>query len=122
MFRDAHHSLFNRQEWSMRPEAKKLRETPTLITKMERSDHDLIHRHCPPVPLLGYYALVRTLHTFQEGDNSLESIENLMRAIEKSSTHPKTHEIERRLSDLAVWSLDLQRPFIADVLRRNSWD
>lgn len=114
MFQDRHHLLSPRQEWRLRPEAKALREDRSLIVRLDRSEHNEIHRHCPPVPLLGFYALQRVNKLYEPGDTPLESIENLMQSIEASAKHPRVHEIEKQLAGLAVWSLDLQRPFIAD--------
>ena len=115
MFRDDHHILHNRQEWELRPNAKRLRQTPSLIARLERPLHDEIHRECPPVPLLGHYALERTVRLFEAGSTTLESMDNLMLAIEQSSQHPKAHDIEKHLAELAVWAIDLQRPFIGRI-------
>lgn len=118
MFQDAHHIIHERKEWSLRPEAKSIRETPSLIVRMDRSEHNEIHRNCPAIPLLGYHALVRTRQAFEEGDSPLESMENLMTAIEAASKHPKANTIEKHLAELAVWAIDLQRPYIGGVLGR----
>jgi len=117
MYKDGHHIIHNRMEWSLRPEAKLIRDTPSLIVRMDRSDHDEIHRYCPPVPLLGYHALIRTLQTFEQGETPLKTMDNLMYSIEIASKHPKAHEIEKQLANLAIWAIDLQRPFIAGVLQ-----
>lgn len=115
MYRDGHHILHNKQEWLLRPDARSLRETPTLIPRIERDAHVEIHQNCPPVPLLGYYALQRTLSMFEEGDTTIQSMDNLMKAIEHAANHPKAHIIEKHLAELAIWSIDLQRPFIAEA-------
>lgn len=117
MYRDNHHLLFSRQEWSLRPEAKALRENKSLIVNATRAEHEELHRNCPAVPLLGYSALVRVLCDYEPGNNQLESIENLMRSIDKAGSHPKAHPVEKKLSELTVWALDLQRPFIAGIVR-----
>lgn len=116
MFRDAHHIIHENKEWSLRPEAKSIRETPSLIVKMERGDHNELHRNCPAIPLLGYHALIRTRKTFEVGDNPIQSMENLMRSIEEASNHPKAHGVEKSLAELAIMAIDLQRPFISAAL------
>lgn len=114
MFRDNHHILHDRVSWTSRPEAKALREDRSLIVKLDRSEHNEIHRHTVAVPLLGYRALVRTRREYEAGNTPLESIENLMAAIEVAQKHPRAHPIERELAGLAIWSLDLVRPFVAE--------
>lgn len=116
MFKDRHHIIHGRREWEARPEAKSIRETPSLIVRMDREDHTELHRNCPAIPLLGYHALMRTRQLYEENENPLKSMENLMTAIEKASTHPKTHPVEKGLAELAVWAIDLQRPYIKGAL------
>lgn len=105
--------MHERQEWSLRPQARALREAPSLIVHMDRGLHNEIHANCPAVPLLGCNTLFRVAKYFREGDTPIESLENLMRAMERSCKHPKAHQIERELSELAVHALDLQRPYIS---------
>ena len=112
MYRDSHHILNNRVEWTARPEAKKLRESQGLVPKIDRELHDEIHRNCPPVPLLGFYALKRTLREFQPHPDTLISMDNLMFAIEIAGGNPKAHNIEKELASLAVQAIDLQRAFL----------
>jgi hypothetical protein len=42
-------------------------------------------------------------------------MDNLMLAIEKAGNHPRAHIVEKKLAELAVWAIDLQRPFIAEM-------
>lgn len=114
MFRDGHHILHSKQEWRLRPEAKALREDPSLIIRLDREEHNEIHKNCPPVPLLGYYALVRTLRDYEPASTVLGSVENLIMAIEKSNHHPKSHAIERELGELTIWAIQLQTPWLGE--------
>jgi len=116
---DRHHLLFSRQEWTLRPDAERLRETRTLVPVLDRSLHNEIHATCPPVPLLGYYALRLVATRFEEGNNTLQSMDNLMSAIDVSSRHPRAHQIERDLAQLAIQAIDLQRDYVADAMPRN---
>lgn len=117
MWKDSHHVLHNKQEWSLRPDAKALREHPSLLVRLDRSEHNEIHRECPAVPLLGYHALQRTLSFYEPGHNTIQSVDNLMKAMEHAANHPKAHIIEKHLAELAIWSIDLQKPFIAEATR-----
>jgi len=120
MQRDGHHILHNKQEWSLRPEAKALRETPSLIPRIDRDVHNEIHRVCPPVPILGFHALRRTIREFQPTPELFSSMDNLMFAMEAAARDPRSHKIESDLAMLAVQAIDLQRP----ILKGNNprWD
>lgn len=111
--RDRHHILHNRQEWELRPEARRLRETRTLVPELDRRVHNEIHAVCPPVPMLGYYALRMIESRFEEGNNTLQSMDNLCRAIDLGADHPRAHRIERGMADLAIQAIELQRPWIS---------
>lgn len=117
MWKDSHHLLHNKQEWSLRPDAKTLREHPSLIFPITRAEHNEIHKHYPAVPLLGYYALQRTLAMYEPGDTPVESIDNLMKSMEHAANHPKAHIIEKHLAELAIWAIDLQKPLIAEATK-----
>lgn len=109
---DKHHVLHFEREWSLRPDAKSLRGTHNLIVGMDRGLHEEIHANCPPVPLLGHYALERTVRLFIPTSTVLGTIDNLMLAIEGSSRHPKAHRIERSLAELTVEAISLQREYL----------
>lgn len=117
---DSHHILFPRQEWELRPDAKNIRRSPLLIPRMNREVHNELHQNCPPVPLLGYYALQRILRDFHPQVTTLTTMDNLMEMIE-TSNGPRTHAIERHMAELAVWAIDLQRPFIAEGMTRSTY-
>lgn len=115
--RDKHHILYERRPWTHRREAEQLREMPSLIPSIDREAHNELHRHCPPVPLLGYHALLRTLSTYEPSDDPLGSIGRLQLAMESAAEHPKAHPIERQLAYLAIHAVDLQVPYIKEGLR-----
>lgn len=110
--RDKHHLLNPAKEWTLRPDAKRLRESQGLVPLIDRDVHEEIHRNCPPVPLLGFYALQRTLREFQPHPDTLISIDNLMFAMEAAARHPKAHPVERDLAMLATQAVDLQRAYL----------
>lgn len=113
----AHHILHNRKEWTLRPEARKLRETPSLIPVLGTwAIHKELHDNCPPVPCLGYNGLLQAYKNFEPTDDTFTSVDNLLFAIEKASHHPKAHPVERELAQLAVEAIDLQRPYIKEGL------
>lgn len=116
--RDNHHMLFSRSDWNSRPEATRLRTFHSLIANIPRGLHEEIHAECPPVPLLGYYALMNTYRAFEPEDTPLAALDSLIFAIDHSSDHPRAHELERQLAHVAAQTLALQRPFIKQTTRR----
>lgn len=111
---DRHHVLFNKREWESRPQYKSLRENPGLIIPMDREVHNELHRADSLVPLLGYYGIMAVQREFYRGRTHLETVDNLMFAIEKSKDNPRKSNIEKGLAELALQSLDIQRPFIIE--------
>lgn len=109
---DRHHLLFPRAEWSLRPNALKLRGSSSLIMPIEKTSHMELHRVCPPVPALGHYALERTVRLYEPQNDYIDSLENLMSSIEASADAPKAHDNEKELALLTVDALDYQRRFI----------
>ena len=112
MYKDGHHILHHKQVWSLRPQARQLRETPSLIPRIDRDTHEAIHASCPPIPLLGYQALSRTLSRFDPTQDTLQTMGRLQSAIEYSVRHPKAHPIEKELAQLAIMAIDLQKPYL----------
>lgn len=110
---DKHHIIHTRKHWSTSAEARSLRNEPMLIATLDRDIHEAIHRYCPPVPLLGDYALRQTVQLFEPNSNSVVgTVDNLLFAIEESSRHPRAHQVERELCKLAIYALETQKGFI----------
>ena len=85
---------------------------------MEREVHEELHKNTPGVPLLGYRALQLVNREFIPSDTVLRSIDNLMKAFEIASRHPRAHPIDRDLAMLAVEAVELQRSYV----RRGLWN
>lgn len=115
---DRHHILFPNREWSLRREGLYLREQETLKPVIDRDVHNELHRNCPPVPLLGYHALRRTMKLWEPGETPLRSLANLTEAIDASTRTPRAHRLERELAYLTIQALDLQAPYISEGLLR----
>lgn len=105
-----HHILFNRQEWTLRPQAERLRETSELVPSIDVDLHNYIHRNSTAIPLLGHHALDYVSNSFKPVDgDTLASLDSLMETIESSGTHWRAHPIEQELGELAVRALEIQR-------------
>lgn len=117
---DRHHLLFTRTSWSVTPPGRQLRETPSLLVPMQRSQHNEIHAYCPAVPVPSYQVLARVASRMVVTHNTLEQIDNFMFATQEALRHPKAHEVERALGTLTIQALEEQRPFIRAVLGKNA--
>lgn len=109
---DRHHVLFNKREWESRPQYKQLRENPGLIIPIDRDVHNELHRNVPQVPVLGYYAIMAVQREFFRGRTHLDTVDNLLFALEKAKEHERLHDLDKSLADLALQAIDLQRPYI----------
>lgn len=121
-YEDEHHILHSRQEWELRPEACRLRRNHTLIARMEVDAHKELHANCPAVPPLGFFVLMKTVRLFEPVRNTITSVENLQSAIEQAARMPRTHPIERDMSELTVEALELQKPYLGDIKAKSYFD
>lgn len=113
--RDKHHILHSRRNWSVSKESRALRAS--YLYELDRETHEELHRVCPEVPLLGYYALSNVLNDVHPINEPSHDLDELTRAIERSTTHYRVHPIERELGYLAVEAIQLQKNFIVDDLQ-----
>ena len=111
---EKHHVLFNKREWEARPQYKDLRNNGGLIVPMEREVHNELHRNVQLVPTLGYHGIMAVHREFYRGRGYIESLDNLMFAVESAKNNERLSGIERGLAGLALEALDLQRPFIIE--------
>ncbi len=111
---DRHHVLFNKREWESRPQYKQLRENPGLIVPIDRDVHNELHRTVTQVPILGYYAVMAVQKEFYRGRTHLETIDNLLFALESVEDHPRLSDLDKSLANIALQAVDLQKPFIVE--------
>lgn len=112
-----HHILNPRQEWSLRPEGRRLRNNHLLIPELDVDVHKELHENCPTVPLLGLYALRAINCEPWEGKDTLTSVDNLLVVIHEMLKRPRFHPVDRELGELAIHAIDLQKPYIKEGLR-----
>ena len=109
---DKHHILHNRVEWTARPQAASLRESPPLVPLIDRDVHNELHRIAPAVPLLGYYALNRINLLYEPQTSTMASIDSLLSAIDQAGNHRKAHRVERIMADCAIQAIEIQRAIL----------
>lgn len=111
---DKHHVLFNKREWESRPQYKELRENDGLIIPMDREIHNELHRSITQVPVIGYYGIMAVQKEFYRGRTHLDTVDNLLFALESTESHPRLSDIDKSMANIALRSIYLQRPFIVD--------
>lgn len=111
---DRDHIFWTESHWTSTKEANTLRTMGSLIIRLDRTTHEAKHRDTPPIPLLGYHTLKRVLATYEPGGSPLKSVDNVMSAIERAASVPQAHDIERAQASLAVWALELGKPYWAE--------
>ncbi len=114
---NVHRTAFNRQEWTLRPQAEAIRESPGLKVRLARSDHDYLHTKVEPIPLLGYHALLAVNRYYEDAPgDTLQSMDNLLFAIDKANHEPKAKPIERSLDELAMEAFEHERDILREIL------
>ena len=111
---DRHHVLFNKREWESRPQYKQLRNDSGLIVPMDRDVHNELHRASPFVPTLGYYGVMAVQREFYRGRTHIDTVDNLLFAIEDSVKNEKLSDMERSLATLALQAVETQKPYIIE--------
>lgn len=104
---DRHHILFERSTWISNPQAKNLRNTQSLVPRIDRGVHEEIHHNVPMVPLLGRQAMFKVVNLFEPSGHTLEDIDLLARSIERATRQGPP--IERELGGLAIETLMQQK-------------
>lgn len=113
--RERHHILFNRRVWSSTDDLAELRGDPRLIVPLDHDTHQELHEnvsHVPPLSLHVARASLRLFEDFESNGDYMKSVEHLQTSIEQAIRHPKSDRIEREVGSLAVYALDLQKPYI----------
>lgn len=112
-----HHILFPRKLHDAHPDTKELRRHQLLIPNIAILGHTALHSEVALVPPLDRFTAGRVLRDFYPvRDNHIQSMEELMRAIEGAMKHPKAQEIERMNAAVAVHAIEAQIPFIKEYL------
>lgn len=110
-----HHFVFPEAEQSLRPEGQFIRTHPSLIRKLTRPDHDIVHQRVSIIPALGHNTLRAVSRLWVPDNNSYRSLDNLMLAIDEASKHPKSSRIETALAQLTIEALELEKSALKDI-------
>lgn len=110
-----HHFLFPERQWESQPAQREMRQMRQSTAYMDKHAHVELHRDISCVPLLSHHVAMCALGRLRDNEptsNPIERIEHLQRAIEQSANVPRADRIERELAELAVYSLELQKPYL----------
>jgi hypothetical protein len=107
-----HHLLFERTAHSANVYNKTLRNSMGLVALIDVEAHKELHRSCPPVPPLSPYVAQRARNLYIPSPHPLRGIDGYLTAVQEAVQHPSTHEIERRMAELTMQAVEIQKPFV----------
>lgn len=109
-----HHTQFPRAFHRASYALAELRGDARLIVPMDCSIHEELHQAIELVPAMDTYLAQRALVLYREyGDRGfLRNLDNYQRCIEEAILHPKVSPLQRGVGELAVYAMELQRPYI----------
>ena len=108
--RNKHHVLFPKVLHEATKVGKDTRETRLLIPTMDADIHTELHKEIQIVPVLNHYMASHVLYLMQgsEANTSLQAMDDYMRAVEESMEHPKVNDLDRKLGEIVLESIDRQ--------------
>lgn len=115
-FFDHHHLLYLDKQWSAMTETRELRSHPKHKVLLHRMGHIALHREVGFVPVLPPQITKNTLQelTLYDISSPLKNIDNLQQSIADARMYPRSSELDKRIAELAIYALDLQKPFIKE--------
>lgn len=119
---EKHHILHHRALHEANKDSKILRNSLGMIALIDPDIHDELHRVCPGVPPLDIWTAQRTRAFMVPHPNPLQAIDNYLQAVERATQSPKSHPIERDLAALTMMAVELQKPYIKEVLINERMD
>ena len=116
---ERHHFMFPASLHEAQSASRELRQMSRSTGYLDHDSHVELHQSISGVPVLSHYVALGALKHVRDSfipDNPVERIEDLQRAIEVSMRQPRADRIEREIAELAVYALDIQKPFFDDAL------
>lgn len=107
-----HHLNYSRTDWESSPNARLIRCNPLLIVRMDEEVHHAMHDECPPVPLLDIYTLRYVANNLRPSKDVLSTLDKECLLIEQAGKNKRSHEIQRKLGELTIAALQIQKPWV----------
>lgn len=111
---DNHHLLFERAAYQGNSLLVNLRENSGLIAFMDRTTHNALHDRVACIPPPSCNMAQVALHHLRTHGNALEQADKYMQGIDEAMRHPKASDIEKKLGELILYSVEAERPFVRD--------
>ena len=113
-FLDDHHLVFPGRVHNVYEPSKAIRAS-LLARDMPRDMHEELHKHTAPVPLMGYYALMRVASNMDgEYNNIVRGVDDFSFGVEKANAHPRALPDEIAVNELALKVVRGQLDFLRD--------
>lgn len=113
-----HHVLFEKRNWSAHRPNRELRAKPGLIIPIEGAAHNALHREIATVPSPSFLLGSTVLSLYKDNpDDHLRSLDNLLFALEGAIELPRVKDIEYKLGELIIESVEAQKVFIKEGLK-----
>ena len=114
---DRDHLLFYRPEWSANALARKLRNEPMLIPRLDRVVHEAKHDAVAFVPPLGRFVLAIVARDYKPtAGDYLASLDGLISTIDDVTHDRRLPADERRYAGGTIDALERSRPFVVEGL------
>lgn len=109
-----HHVLFARAHWEAGNATRMLRNNMGLIVPMELGAHEALHRNVTIVPVLGHYAAQNVRNELKPHHDPFVAIDGFRRAVEHANKNKHATELDRKLGELVLESIEAQMPFMRE--------
>lgn len=112
-----HHVLFYKAQHRAMEDTKVLCENKWLKPRIDTDVHTILHNEVVMVPVPDMHMAQRVRRDFEPvpGDY-LASIDAYCFAIQEAQRCAKAGELERRIGDLVIMAVQMQKPFINEGL------
>lgn len=111
---ERHHLLWPKKLHEIQAPNRELRQLNTSMGYLDHDSHTALHQAISGVPVFSYQialGALKHLDTLNYTENPIERLEQLQTSLEVSMLQPRADRIERELSELAIYALELQKPF-----------
>lgn len=109
-----HHVLFARPQWEANCNTRMLRNNMGLIVPMDIDVHEALHKNITIVPALGHLAAQTVRAQMQPQHNPFAAIDGFRRAVEVANKNKHASELDVRLGELVLDSIDAQMPYLRE--------
>lgn len=111
-----HYAAFHMPEWTLRPNAERIRNNTSLQVEIATHAHKLLHFMTSPVPVPSRETLTFVAERLPEDLDIITGIDKYCFLVEASNRHPRAKDVDRALGELSIHAMREQIPWIVDGL------